>query len=299
MDYLKHNRLVWNRQSSRNCIWSLPVDSSIVAKARQGEWKVLLTPSLPVPRSWFGDLRGRRVLCLASGGGQQAPVLAAAGARVVSFDLSEEQLAKDAMVAERDGLPIDCVQGNMTDLSCFGDGCFDLVFHPSANSFVADVRPVWRECHRVLRGGGALLAGFNNPAVFLFDHDEADRTGTLVVKHGLPYADATSLSAQALAQRREKAEPLQFSHSLDEQIGGQIEAGFAIVGFYEDRSTTAGSSARCHRYPWRPARSGPQSRKAPATGIQHIMQTDETISDKSPAFNFMRAPAPLLPRPPG
>ena len=235
MDYLKHNRLVWNRQSSRNCIWSLPVDSSIVAKARQGEWKVLLTPSLPVPRSWFGDLRGRRVLCLASGGGQQAPVLAAAGARVVSFDLSEEQLAKDAMVAERDGLPIDCVQGNMTDLSCFGDGCFDLVFHPSANSFVADVRPVWRECHRVLRGGGALLAGFNNPAVFLFDHDEADRTGTLVVKHGLPYADATSLSAQALAQRREKAEPLQFSHSLDEQIGGQIEAGFAIVGFYVDR----------------------------------------------------------------
>ena len=65
---------------------------------------VILTPKLPVPREWFGDVRGKDILCLASGGGQQVPILAAAGANVVSFDLSDEQLAKDRMVAEREGL---------------------------------------------------------------------------------------------------------------------------------------------------------------------------------------------------
>ena len=77
--------------------------SSAVARAKIGEWEIILTPKLPVPREWFGDVRGKRILCLASGGGQQVPILAAAGANVVSFDLSDEQLAKDRMVAQREG----------------------------------------------------------------------------------------------------------------------------------------------------------------------------------------------------
>ncbi len=40
----------------------------------------------PVPRAWFpGDLAGQAVLCLASGDGQQGPVLAAAGAAVTDI----------------------------------------------------------------------------------------------------------------------------------------------------------------------------------------------------------------------
>jgi hypothetical protein len=30
---------------------------------------------------------------------------------------------------------------------------------------------------------------------------------------------------------------IQFSHSLEEQIGGQIKAGFVLTGLYEDRDT--------------------------------------------------------------
>lgn len=234
MDHLKHNRRAWNRQSADACVWSRPVDAATVARARQGQWQVILTPSQPVPNAWFGEIAGKRVLCLASGGGQQAPILATAGARVVSFDLSEEQLAKDRMTAERESLSIACVQGDMANLSCFRDEVFDLVFHPSANSFVPDVRPVWRECHRVLREGGELLAGFTNPAVFMFDHDEADGSGVLTVKHALPYSDAGTLPEKELYRMLEEGEPVQFSHSLDKQIGGQIDAGFAIIGFYED-----------------------------------------------------------------
>jgi SAM-dependent methyltransferase len=175
------------------------------------------------------------VLCLASGGGQHAPLLAAAGARVTSFDASEAQLAKDAAVAKRERLDLLTVRGDMAKLGCFPDGAFDLVFHPVSNVFVPDVRPVWRECHRVLRAGGRLLAGFMNPDFFLFDHERIEGGGPLEVAFALPYADVTHLPADRLQQRIDASEALQFGHSLDAQIGGQIEAGFAIAGFYEDR----------------------------------------------------------------
>src|SRR5690606_7312110 len=114
------------------------------------------------PKQWFGTLKGKDVLCLASGGGQQVPILAAAGGRVTSFDNSEEQLSRDRAVAEREGLGVETVQGDMADLSVFPDASFDLVFHPASNLFIPDVNPVWRECFRVLRPGGRLLSGFLN-----------------------------------------------------------------------------------------------------------------------------------------
>lgn len=233
-DHLSHNRRAWNRESSSGGPWSRPVDRATIEAARAGRWEVILTPRSPVPRAWFGELAGKRVLCLASGGGQQAPVLAAAGARVVSFDLSDEQLAADRAVAQRDGLDIDCVRGDMANLGCFRDATFDLVFHPASNVFVPDLTPVWRGCQRVLRPGGELLAGFVNPAVFLFDHDEAELTGSLVVRHALPYSDLASLDADRLRAKLDAGDPLEFGHTLDAQIGGQIAAGFAITGFYED-----------------------------------------------------------------
>jgi SAM-dependent methyltransferase len=234
-DVLEHNRQAWNRQSAAgDSPWCRPVDAATIAAARRGAWSVILTPNIPVPRGWFGELRDSRVLCLASGGGQQAPVLAAAGASVVSFDNSDEQLAKDLDVAEREGLPLVVRRGDMADLSCFADGSFDLVFHPVSNVFVPDPRPVWHECHRVLADGGRLLAGFMNPDYYLFDHEEIERGAALTVRFPLPYSDLASLPQARLDARVARGETLEFSHSLDAQIGGQLAAGFVIAGFYED-----------------------------------------------------------------
>jgi SAM-dependent methyltransferase len=187
-----------------------------------------------VPPEWFGDIRGKRLLCLASGGGQQVPVLAAAGAEVTSFDLSAEQLAKDQQVAEREGLAVRCLQGDMADLSPLASDSFDLIFHPVSNVFVPDVLPVWRECHRVLKPGGALLAGFMNPALFLFNHRDAEATGALTVRYPLPYGEPDSLTAEEQADWRKNDLPAEFSHSLEAQIGGQLRAGFVLTGLYED-----------------------------------------------------------------
>jgi SAM-dependent methyltransferase len=234
MNITAHNRAAWDRQVEQGNEWTIPVSAEAVAAARRGDWSIYLTESKPVPRTWFpADLKGTEVLCLASGGGQQGPILAAAGATVTVFDNSPRQLAQDRWVAERDRLEIATVQGDMADLSVFADDSFDLIVHPPSNLFVPDVRPVWREAFRVLRRGGYLLAGFMNPVEFLFDHKLREEKAIFQVRHALPYSDLNNLTAE---ERQELYGPdslLEFSHTLEDQIGGQLEAGFVITGFYE------------------------------------------------------------------
>lgn len=234
MDIRAYNRAAWDREVERGNRWTIPVSETETAAARRGQWKIFLTPSKPVPRAWFPELAGADVLCLAASGGQQGPILAAAGARVTVLDNSPRQLAQDRFVAERDGLEIALVEEDMADLSAFSDQSFDLIVHPVSNTFVPDVRPVWQEAHRVLRPGGALLAGFTNPAAYLFDYDLADRSGILQVKYALPYADVSSLPAEEVQQYIESQTPLEFSHTLEDQIGGQLDAGLRLTDLFED-----------------------------------------------------------------
>lgn len=233
-DISAHNREAWNREARSGEVWSRPVDEASVARARCGDFELILTPTLPVPKDWFGTLQGAALLGLASGGGQQMPLLAAAGACVTSFDLSDEQLALDAGVARGDDLELRCVQGDMTAALPFPDASFDLVFHPVSNLFVPDPRHVWRECARVLRPGGRLLAGFMNPDWFVFDHDEAERSGEVRARYRLPYREPEHLTGQDLRDWEEGGRQILFSHSMDAQIGGQLAAGLRLEGFYQD-----------------------------------------------------------------
>lgn len=217
----ERNREAWNRLVDAGNLWTRPVSSQVIADARRGDWSVLLTPSKPVPREWFGDLRGKSVLGLASGGGQQCPIFAAAGAEVTSFDASERQLESDRMVAERDGLEMRTVQGDMRDLSAFADGSFDLVFNPVSTCFVEEVESVWREVARVLKPGGCLLAGFVQPWFYLLDFEAFDR-GELV------------FSSRRLPAVVETEDTVEFSHTFETLIGGQLRAGLVMVDFYED-----------------------------------------------------------------
>jgi SAM-dependent methyltransferase len=234
MDIVAHNRAAWNQQSKLGSRWCQPVTADEIRAARQGVWSVILTPNKSVPPAWFGGIKGKKLLCLASGGGQQAPILAAAGASVTSFDNSDEQLAKDRFVAERDSLALETVRGDMANLSAFPDESFDLIFHPVSNMFAENLKPVWKECFRVLRWGGSLLAGFLNPLVFLFDLEEAEKSGVLQVKYSLPYSDLKSLPEERKQKIRKEVLAYEFGHTLEDQIGGQLAAGLIICDMYED-----------------------------------------------------------------
>lgn len=233
-DYVKFNEIAWNKFVETNYQWTIPVSSEMIELARNGIWDVVVTPTKPVPKSWFPkDFNNMKVLCLAGGGGQQGPIFAALGADVTVLDNCRKQLEQDEFVARREGLKIKTIKGDMKDLSELGDETYDLIMQ-FAGVYVDTVLPVWQEAYRVLKKGGTMIAGHNNPNEFIFDLEALEK-GEFVVRHKIPYSDLTSISKEEF-ERITSNEGVCFGHSLDDLIQGQIDAGFLIGGFYEDTS---------------------------------------------------------------
>ena len=226
-DYQQRNARTIDRWVQEGWEWGVPITHAEYESAQAGRWDVKLTPIKAVPHSWFGNLQGKRVLGLASGGGQQMPVFAALGAECTVLDYSDEQLKSEQTVAQREGYAIEIVKADMTRPLPFADDCFDLIFHPVSNCYVEQVKPIWRECFRVLKPGGVLLAGLDNGVNYLFDGEDETRVVNALPFHPLHNADH-------MRQLERDDCGIQFSHTLEEQIGGQLEAGFQLTALYED-----------------------------------------------------------------
>ncbi len=231
-NYLEYNRKAWNHLVRSGNRWTKPFHDQVINDARDGKWEVVLTPKTPVPHSWFPPAESK-LLGLASAGGQQCPVFAAAGYEVTVFDNSPEQLNQDKQMAAKHGLHINTVQGDMADLSVFADESFDVVFNPCSTCFVPDVKKVYKEVARVLKPGGVFMTGFTNPVYYLFDIKLADE-GVFRLKYHTPYSDLESLSHQELNSFIEKNEPLIFGHSLEALLNGQLQAGLSLTDMFED-----------------------------------------------------------------
>ncbi|MDR1703226.1 MAG: class I SAM-dependent methyltransferase, partial [Clostridiales bacterium] len=236
--YQQVNSIAIDKWADDGWEWSIPITHEDYIKAKDGDWSVLLTPSKPVPHKWFepslkkGRMDGIKLLGLASGGGQQMPVFSALGADCTVFDNSERQLERDRAVAAREGYDITAVKGDMTKRLPFDDETFDMIFHPVSNCYIEDVYHVWNECFRVLKKGGVLLAGMDNGIMYLFN-DDAD---PFKVVNKLPYNPLKDpeLYARCIA---DSDGSVQFSHTVEEQVGGQLKAGLVLTDLFEDRGT--------------------------------------------------------------
>ncbi len=224
--YTEMNSKIIDQWVEEGWEWGQPISHEIFEKAKNNDWHVLLTPTKPVPKDWFCEMEGAEILGLASGGGQQMPIFTALGARCTVLDYSEMQLLKEKEVAERENYEIKLVKADMTKPLPFEDESFDLIFHPVSNCYIEDVYPLWKECYRVLKRGGILLAGLDNGINFIFDDEER------MLAHKLPF---NPLKDQQLYQDSIKNDwGIQFSHTIEEQIGGQLRAGFVLTDIYQD-----------------------------------------------------------------
>lgn len=193
------------------------------------------------PGGRFGDLAGKRVLCLAGGGGQQSAAFALLGATVTVFDLSEAQLERDRLIAAHYGLPITVTQGDMRDLSGFGDASFDVVFQPYALNFVPDARAVFAEVARVLVRGGTYNLQCANPYAVGVTNRSWNGTG-YTLRGTYRDGEQTTYEDEAWVYRREDATasvppPREYRHTLGTILNGLIAAGFALTQLVEDEST--------------------------------------------------------------
>lgn len=206
--------------------WGTPISHETYLEAVKGNWDVVLTPTKPVPHEWFGELRGKRLLGLASGGGQQIPVFSALGAVCTVLDYSKSQLESERLVSEREGYPVELVRADMTQPLPFADGSFDIIFHPVSNCYIEEVRPVFRECYRVLKPGGLLISGLDIGVNYIVDDSQTQ------IIHALPFNPLRN--PELMEELRAADDGVQFSHTIEEQVGGQLEAGFILTGLYED-----------------------------------------------------------------
>lgn len=226
--YVDVNETFFNKWVADGWEWGTPITHEIYEQAKQGNWDVVLTPTKTVPKDWFCEMKGAKILGLASGGGQQMPIFAALGADCTVMDYSKSQLESERLVAQREAYSIELVKGDMTKRFPFEDESFDLIFHPVSNCYVEDVYPIWKECYRVLKKGGILISGLDNGVCFAFN-DEGTK-----MEYPLPF---NPLNNKKLYEESvKKGWGIQFSHTLEEQIGGQLKAGFTLKDIYQDTS---------------------------------------------------------------
>lgn len=225
-DYTKINSETIDRWVKEGWEWGIPITHETYMNAVNGDWSVLLTPTKNMPKRWLPEsIKGLKLLGLASGGGQQMPIFKALGADVTVLDYSLKQLESEKMVADRENYSINIVHYDMTKTLPFEDESFDIIFHPVSNVYVEDVRHIFRECYRILKKDGILVSGLDNGINFITNNEEK-------IENRLPFNPLKN--EEQLKSLMENDDGIQFSHTIEEQIGGQLEAGFILTDIYED-----------------------------------------------------------------
>ena len=206
--------------------WGKAISHEEYIKALNGDWNVKLTPVKFVPHEWFGNLKGKKLLGLASGGGQQIPVFTVLGAECTVLDYSDAQLENEKTVAERENYKVNVIKADMSKPLPFEDESFDIIFHPVSNCYIENVEPVFKECYRILKKGGILLCGLATEINYLVDENEEK------IVFSMPFNPLKSEKHKEFLKKLDSG--YQFSHTLSEQLGGQLKAGFTLTNIEDD-----------------------------------------------------------------
>jgi SAM-dependent methyltransferase len=222
------NRERWNALARANVEYSRPFLNFTAEQAAQYIYRHNVLP----------DVRGKKVLCLASGGGQDSVAFGLLGAEVTVLDISDEQLERDRQAADKHGLNTVAIQGDMRDLSIFAADTFDIVWQMYSLNFVPTVEPAFSEVARVLKSEGYYLVQFANP--FTHSVDEEAWNGNSYPLKSL-YIDGEDIIGQFphWDVRQEDGNsvqldsPHEFRHRLSTVMNALANNGFIFVGLWE------------------------------------------------------------------
>lgn len=237
------NRLAWNEEVLRGNYWSRIVSPEEIERAKAGMPEISVTPDTFVPQEWIKDAKDKKVLLLASGGGQQTPIMAAFGCDVTTVDQSEGQLGQDKIALDRYKLEAELIRADVRETGLITES-FDYIINPVSFNFIEKLQPAYDEVFRLLKKGGVFIYGIANPILYSFDERIQERK--LKIKYTIPYSDTTSLSRRELQKRIDKKDTIEFSHTLNDIIGGLLKTGFIIEDFYSDKAASEPTDSFVH-----------------------------------------------------
>ena len=226
-----HNRRAWDQRVRKQQRFTAP--------ARDED---LVDPLKTVDAvGWLGgDIRGRRLLCLAAGGGKHGLIYAAAGADVTVVDISAAMLELDREVARQRKLQLRTVEASMDHMPMFAAGQFEIVIHPVSTCYVPEIEPVYREVARVTQPGGLYISQHKQPGSLQAEVQPS----AIGYELAEPYYRTGPLPPVVGSLHREEG-TLEFLHRWDQLLGGICRAGFLIEDLTEpmhaDRASELGS----------------------------------------------------------
>jgi SAM-dependent methyltransferase len=214
-----HNRRAWDDMAAKGQRFT-----------RAAAEKDFVDPLATVDKvGWLGgDIRGKRLLCLAAGGGKHGPLYAAAGAIVTVVDISSAQLELDRQVAAERRLELRTIEASMDDLSMLASREFDIVIQPVSTCYLPEIGPVYREVARLTRSGGLYISQHKTPTSLQADVAPSPRGYELIE----PYYRSGPLPPVAGSPHREEG-TLEYLHRWEEILGLLCRAGFAIEDVIE------------------------------------------------------------------
>lgn len=231
-----HNRAAWDRLAK--------IQDRLAKPARDEDFA---NPLQSVDGcGWLGgDIKGKRVLCLAAGGGRQGPIYASAGATVTVVDISPAMLELDREVARERNIPLRTVEASMDNLSVLGDQSFDIVIHPVSTCYVPNVLPVFTEVARVLAAGGLYISQHKQPTS-LQTGLETEGGGYRIVH---PYYMNEPLPPSAKPNLIREEGTLEYIHRLEDLLGAMCRSGLFIEDITEPlhAKLNAESNSFAHR----------------------------------------------------
>ena len=215
----------------------LDLDADAYRAYGRGERDTLPGPTYtdgPVVRLMMKDAKGKNVLCLAGGGGQQSAVFSLIGANVTVLDLTPEQLESDQKAARHYGYEVTTVQGDMRDLSVLPEAHFDRVYQPISTLFIPDLCELYREVARVIKPNGLYHSQYAVPLLYMAEAQPWDGTGyTLRITQ--PYQRGAIFEAEDGKMNFSEGKSFaEFHHLLSDIINGQIAEGLSIRGVWEN-----------------------------------------------------------------
>ncbi len=221
MEYRNTNQLAWDRLADSGSLFARVATDEECRKPLQAL----------DGRGWLPEsVAGLNVLCLASGGGWQSILYAAAGANVTVVDLSESMLRLDAREAKRRRFQVQTVHASMDDLSMLADESFDIVHQPVSTCYVPDLKPVYAGIARVLRSHGLYISQHKQPVSLQISHRN-DRHQFVI---GVEYYHEGPLPQQQDTSYRESG-ATEYLHRMDQIVGDLCLAGFLIEDLREPK----------------------------------------------------------------